>query len=102
MSNIYTTKQLKNTLEYYKARNKLSAFPLIDTDYIKSLEDMIKNNEADYDNVPVTCCAHCKKLSIKIDDQDNDYCMLCLNSINETETYPTIFHYLNKYPDRWV
>jgi len=94
-------KQLKKIVKYYKDRNKLSAFPLIDTGYIKNLENMINNNETDYDSDPVVCCTHCKKLSIKIDDNDNDYCMLCNNAINEVEIHPTIFHYLNKYPNRW-
>ncbi len=100
-SNTYQIKELKNILKYFKERNKLSAFPLIDTGYISDLEQIIINNNVDYDSDPVVCCAHCKKLSIKIDDNNNDICILCNNAINEVEHHATIFHYLNKYPNRW-
>lgn len=101
-NNIQRKRQLGFMLEYFKARNKLSVFPLIDTDYIKDLENMIKDNKVDHDTEPVICCAHCKRLCIIIDEDDNDKCLLCSNSVNETETHATIFHYLNKYPDRWI
>lgn len=101
MGNIYRKRQIKLMVQYYEALNKLSPFPLIDTEHIMDLKHKIKKDEIDYDMEPVVCCAHCKRLSVVVDEEENDLCLLCKNSINETETHATIFHYLNKYPDRW-
>ena len=96
MSNIIRKEIINNMNNYFKKLNKLSIFPIIDTDVISNLDDKLKNDNIDYDEDPVVCCAHCKKLSIKIDEDDNEFCILCKNSINETELHSTIFHYKNK------
>jgi uncharacterized CHY-type Zn-finger protein len=99
--NKYRTKQLEKMNNYFKQINHLSPFPVIDTDIIKDIDHQIKHDKVDYDDEPVICCAHCKSLAIYTDEYENDTCPLCTNSLNETETHPTIFHYLNKYKDRW-
>ena len=92
--------QLNKTLQYFKYKNLMSAFPLIDTEHIMNLENRIMIDNIDYDNEPVECCKHCKSLYLITDNEDNDECVVCRNSLNETETHATIFHYLNKYPDK--
>ena len=92
-------KQLKKLLDKFVNINNLAPFPIIDTEHIMILEHILDNGK-DYNSEPVTCCAHCKSLYLITDDEDNDECVLCRNSLNETETYPTIFHYLNKYPEK--
>lgn len=99
-SNENLKREYNKTLDYFKEINLLSPFPIVDTDDIKSLEKKINENNIDYDLEPVTCCSHCKTLYIVTDEYDNDYCVLCKNSINEIEVHKTIFHYLNKYKDK--
>lgn len=100
-SNDKRKEELQKMLDYYKHVNMMSPFPIIDTEHIMKLENMIIDNKVDYDSEPVVCCAHCKNLAIKVVD-GNDECDLCRNAMNETETHPTIFHYLNKYQNRWT
>lgn len=92
--------QLENTLNYFKHLNNLSPFPIIDTEHIMNIENKLKDNNIDYDAEPVSCCSHCHSLYLLTDENDNDKCILCKNSLNEIETHQTIFHYLNKYPDK--
>lgn len=93
-------KILKDTLNKFININQLSPFPIIDTEHIETLNNKISNNQIDYDAEPVSCCSHCKSLYLLTDNEDNDFCVLCKNSLNEIETHRTIFHYLNKYPDK--
>lgn len=92
---------MESLYNYFKKINNFSPFPVIDTDDIQYIRDKLDKDNIDYDNEPVSCCSHCKNLALIIDEQDNDICPLCKNSINEIETHRTIFHYLNKYPNRW-
>ena len=92
--------QLNKTLTYFKYKNLMSSFPLIDTEHIMNLQNRLMIDNIDYDSEPVECCIHCKSLYLITDNEDNDECVVCRNSLNETETHPTIFHYLNKYPDK--
>lgn len=93
-------KLLSNTLNKFININSLSPFPIIDTEHIERLSNKLKDNNIDYDDEPVSCCSHCKSLYLITDDDDNDFCVLCKNSLNEIETHRTIFHYLNTYPDK--
>lgn len=97
MRSKYKKEQLINTLNKFININELSPFPIIDTEHIDTLQSKINDNNIDYDLEPVSCCAHCKSLYLITDDDDNDNCVLCKNSLNEIETHKTIFHYLNKY-----
>jgi len=100
MMNENKKKILKDTLNKFININQLSPFPIIDTEHIETLNNKISNNQIDYDAEPVSCCSHCKSLYLLTDNEDNDFCVLCKNSLNEIETHRTIFHYLNKYPDK--
>jgi len=93
-------KQFTKILEKFKHTNLMSAFPIIDSEHIEKLETILKLDKTDYDSEPVECCIHCKSLYLVTDNDDNDECVTCRNSLNETETHASIFHYLNKYPDR--
>ena len=93
--------EMERLYNYFKKINNLSPFPIIDTEII----DIIKNkidDDTDYDSEPVISCIHCQNLALVIDEEGNDICPLCKNSINEVEVHKTIFHYLNKYPNRWL
>ncbi len=94
-------KEMEKLYNYFKKVNKFSPFPIIDSEILQRIDNKIKTNSFDYDDEPVVCCAHCKNLALITDDDDNDICPLCKNSLNETETHRTIFHYLNKYKGRW-
>ena len=98
MNNINKKRLLVNTLDKFININKLSPFPIIDTEHIEILTSKINSNSIDYDLEPVSCCSHCKSLYLITDDEDNDHCVLCKNSLNEIETHKTIFNYLNTYP----
>ena len=84
---------LLNHLRYY---NKLSPFPVYDTDYVDDVENKLKeimeNNKYDYDEDPVEACRHCKSLHIVMDDVDNNICMRC-GSTNELKTFEDIYKY---------
>lgn len=92
--------QFNKTLQRFKHTNLMSAFPIIDTEHIMNLSNKVYDDNIDYDAEPVQCCSHCKSLYLITDNDDNDECVTCRNSLNEVETYLTIYHYLNKYPDR--
>jgi len=94
------TEEMEKLNNYFKQINSMSPFPIIDTEVIMNLDNKLKNNKIDYDSEPVICCAHCKELTIKIDEYNNEFCVLCKNSLNETEIHPTIFHWLNKYKNK--
>lgn len=87
---------LLNHLRYY---NKLSPFPVYDTDYVEDVENKLKeimeNNKYDYDEDPVEACRHCKSLHIKNDELDNGICFKC-GSVNELITFSNIKEY-NKF-----
>lgn len=90
--------QFDKTLQKFININRIAPFPIIDTEHIMNLSNKIYDDNIDYDAEPVQCCSHCKSLYLITDDEDNDECVICRNSLNEIETHPTIFHYLNKYP----
>ena len=98
-------KNKRDIMEKIKLRfleiNNLSPFPIIDTEVIQYIDNKLKDDNLDYDDEPVICCSHCKNLALIIDDDDNDVCPLCTNSLNEIEVHRTIYHYLNKYPNKW-
>lgn len=92
--------QFNKILQRFVYVNNLSPFPIIDTEHIMNLSNKIYDDNIDYDAEPVQCCSHCKSLYLITDNEDNDECVTCRNSLNETETHPSIYHYLNTYPDK--
>lgn len=95
-------KLLKHLWEYLSYYNKMAPFPVYDTDYVKEVRNTImemeKENNIDYDAMPVAACTYCKSLHIKVDDIDNDICMRC-GSVNEITMYNNIKHYLETKDD---
>lgn len=86
-------RKLYKHVEYY---NKMSPFPVYDTEWVMDIKNKIKemeNTKEDYDELPVDACRFCKHLHIVFDEDDNDHCMKC-GSINELITFPNINEYL--------
>jgi len=88
-----TLKKLLEHLEYY---NKMAPFPVYDTDYVKDVNNKIKeimeNNKKDYDDEPVVACKYCKSLHIETDELENDICIKC-GSVNELQSFKNIYEY---------
>ncbi len=91
--------QYEKTLDKFNTTNKMSPFNLIDSEHINNLNNKLKNDNIQYDSEPVSCCSHCKSLYLITDDDDNDTCVSCHNSINEIETHKNIYEYLKLYGD---
>jgi hypothetical protein len=89
-------KELKKLYKHLTYYNWLAPFPVYDTDYVKDVDNKIKeimeNNKKDYDEEPVVACKYCKSLHIETDELNNDVCMKC-GSINELQTFKNIFDY---------
>lgn len=92
--------QFDKILQRFIYVNHMAPFPIYDTEHIMNLSNKIYDDNIDYDAEPVQCCKHCKSLYLITDNEDNDECVTCRNSLNETETHASIFHYLNTYPDK--
>lgn len=84
---------LSKHLHYY---NVLSPFPVFDTEYIRDLDDKIReiksNKLKDYDKEPVVACKHCNSLHIVVDDIDNNVCFRC-GSVNDLRDFKNIYEY---------
>jgi CTP:phosphocholine cytidylyltransferase-like protein len=96
--NKITVKHLKKLLTHLTYYNKLSPFPVYDTDYVKDVENRIKEMEQskeNYDELPVVACKYCKSLHIVTDETDNDICFRC-GSVNELQEFKNIHEY-NKF-----
>ena len=82
--------QLLNHVEFY---NKMSPFPVYDTEYVEEIrKSIIKMNNNEYNEIPVAACKHCNSLHIVNDDEQNDHCMRC-GSINDIIIYNHIDEY---------
>lgn len=82
-------------MKYY---NSQAPFPPFDTDYVKDVENKIKEIMSDktkeYDDEPVVACKYCKSLHIEsADDLDNVVCMKC-GAVNELIEFSNIDEYL--------
>lgn len=98
MKNQITLRYLKILLDHLEYYNKMSPFPIYDTDYIKDVKNRIMEledeNKINYDNEPVVACKYCKSLHIVTDEVDNDICGRC-GSVNELKEFKNIFEYKN-------
>lgn len=92
--------QFNKILQRFVYVNHMAPFPIYDTEHIMNLSNRMYDENIDYDTEPVECCIHCKSLYLITDNEDNDECVTCRNSLNETETHASIYHYLNTYPDK--
>lgn len=93
MKKIQHLKEVTGNLEHY---NKMSPFPIYDTEYVQKLkeqlESMVDENH-DYDSDPVHACKYCKNLNVQYDDNQNEICMRC-GSKNSTIEFKDIHEYL--------
>ena len=90
-------KQLNKLYKHVKYYNKMSPFPIYDTDWVNDIKNKIKemeNSKEDYDKEPVLACRFCKSLYIENDEDDNAHCHKC-GSINELKEYKDIFEWKN-------
>lgn len=96
MKNQKRIEHLKKSLNHLEYYNKMSPFPIYDTDYIKDMKEEVEkieySEDIDYDLESVVACKYCKSLHIVYDEENNDMCMRC-GSINELETFKDIFEY---------
>ena len=94
-----TLKHFKRLYEHVLYYNKISPFPLYDTDRVielgNKIKEMEKDKKQDYDNEPVVACKYCKSLHIVTDEIDNNVCMRC-GSVNELKEFANIYEY-NKF-----
>jgi hypothetical protein len=88
---------LKNLLSHLKYYDDLAPFPIYGSEYIKDVEDKLKevmgDKDKNYDEEPVVACRFCKSLHIVSDEVDNNVCMRC-GSINELTEFKDINEYL--------
>ena len=96
MRNKIKTRIHKIIYERIIYNNKMSPFPLVDTEEVEILRNKIENNNINYDAEPVVCCGHCKSLYLV---QDN--CFKCRTSGGELEVFSDIFKYLEEYGSIW-
>ena len=93
---------LEKKLEFSERSNLYSPFPLVDTEYVQEMKDMINNMENDktteYDEIGVVACKYCNSLYIVTDSLDNDHCARC-GSVNEVKVYNNINEYLKAKED---
>ena len=92
-----TKKQhLIKLLAHTKYYNEMAPFPPYDTEWVKDIENKIKemenNDKIDYDEEPVVACRYCKNLYIVTDEDMNDHCWRC-GSINELTEFKNIHEY---------
>lgn len=93
----YLTK-LANHLNKY---NKMSPFPIYDTEYVSKVEEEIekleKTENINYDTLPVHACVWCSSLHVTIEEEDGvqyDLCNRCFNTDGITE-FKNIHEYQN-------
>ena len=89
---------LKLELEHIEYYNKMSPFPLYDTEYVELVKKEIykmEHSKKEYDDLPVAACKYCKSLHIVADEIENEICMRC-GSVNEIVVYKDIDEYLEK------
>lgn len=93
-------KHLNSQYKYFEYYNKMSPFPIFDTEWVGNIKDKINeimnNDKKDYDREPVFACKHCGTLVVpnqyEVDDDGNEICQRC-NSVNEVIEYKDIFEY---------
>lgn len=92
-------KHLNSQYKYFEYYNKMSPFPIFDTEWVGNIKDKINeimNSKEDYDKQPVFACKHCGTLVVpnqyEVDDDGNEICQRC-NSVNEVTEYKDIFEY---------
>jgi len=89
-------KELRKLYKHLTYYNWLAPFPVYDTDYVKDVDNKIKeimeNNKKDYDEESVVACKYCKSLHIETDELENDVCMKC-GSVNELISFKNIYEY---------
>lgn len=92
-------KHLNSQYKYFEYYNKMSPFPIFDTEWVQNIKDKINeimNSKEDYDKQPVFACKHCGTLVVpnqyEVDDDGNEICQRC-NSVNEVTEYKNIFEY---------
>lgn len=93
MKKIQHLKEETLRLEYY---NKMSPFPIYDTEYVQKLKEQLESmvdEDHDYDEDPVYACNYCKNLNVQYDDNHNEICMRC-GSTNSTTEFKNIYEYL--------
>lgn len=96
---------LHNHLNYY---NKMSPFPIYDTEYVDKVNETINklnSTKEDYDSEPVVACTVCNSLHITMEDieygEPVDVCNRCY-SVGETKEFKDIYEYndyLKKYEE---
>lgn len=96
MKSEITLKELRKLSKHLHYYNSMAPFPPYDTDYVKDVDNKIKqimeNNKKDYDEESVVACKYCKSLHIETDELNNDVCMKC-GSINELQSFKNIYEY---------
>ena len=89
---------LREHLDHLLYYNKMSPFPVYDTEYVEEVKNIImkleNENKIDYNDEPVVACKYCKSLHIVIDEVDNNICMRC-GSVNELKEFKNIHEYKN-------
>lgn len=87
----------KEQLEHFEYYNRMSPFPLYDTEFVlevkKRIEFMESRKDINYDDMPVTACKYCKNLYLVDDDLENVICMRC-GSVNDVKVFKDIDTYL--------
>lgn len=90
---------LKNLWKHMDYYNKMSPFPIYDSEYVEDVKKEVeKTEDIDYDEEPVVACKYCKSLHITTHIQDNetyDVCNRCYTA-NELIEFPNIHEY-NEY-----
>jgi DNA-directed RNA polymerase subunit RPC12/RpoP len=86
---------LKKLWEFMEYHNKMSPFPIYDSEYVQVIKEKLEkmsDDKIDYNNIPTVACKYCNSLGLIQDEVENDICVRC-GSINEINIFPTYYDY---------
>jgi len=102
MSNKNQTKlgYLTQLLNSYTLTNKMSPFPLYDTEVLELLRLRIEKMKKEEDET-IECCADCKSLGLYDEEENKTWCIKC-NSLNKIEVLPNYSYWHRQYGHIWI
>lgn len=84
---------LEEELKHITHHNKMSPFPMFDTEYVKMVKEELLKVKDNYDDLPVHSCGNCGSLHIQVDDMEvNDVCMRC-GAANNVVIYEDVYEW---------
>ena len=88
-------KYLRELLEFLEYHNRMSPFPMYDTEYVRNIQqqlEIMEKEKVNYDKLPTAACRYCDSLGIHNDELENDVCLRC-GSVNEINIFSDYYAY---------